>query len=193
CTPQGSGGGTTENGVTGANCCTDLTVIYARGTGESGNVGFVAGPPMFKSLRTKLGANRVTVQGVAYPADSAGNSNLGASGGPAMAASVKLALSQCPSSKIVVSGYSQGSMVAHNAFDKQGLKSAQVSGMILFGDPLISQTTIGDLPASKIKEFCGSTDPVCGKPTGNVTGGHTSYGTVADQAADWVIAAAGLA
>jgi hypothetical protein len=71
CTLQGSGGGTTEDGVKNKNCCTDLTVIYARGTGESGNVGFVSGPPMFKSLRNKLGADRVTVQGVDYPADSA--------------------------------------------------------------------------------------------------------------------------
>lgn len=71
CTLQGNGGGTTEDGVKNKNCCTDLTVIYARGTGESGNVGFVSGPPMFKSLRTKLGADKVTVQGVDYPADSA--------------------------------------------------------------------------------------------------------------------------
>ena len=71
CTPQGSGGGTTEDGVKNKNCCTDVTVIYARGTGESGNVGFVSGPPMFKSLRAKLGAARATVQGVDYPASVA--------------------------------------------------------------------------------------------------------------------------
>lgn len=69
CTPQGNGGGLTENGVVNKNCCTDVTVIFARGTAEFGNVGTFAGPPFFKSLRAKLGAGRVTVQGVDYPAD----------------------------------------------------------------------------------------------------------------------------
>jgi cutinase len=71
CTPQGSGGGSSENGVKNKNCCTDVTVIFARGTGESGNMGTISGPPMVKSLRAKLGAGRVTVQGVDYPASGA--------------------------------------------------------------------------------------------------------------------------
>lgn len=71
CTPQSSNGGSTENGVTDKNCCTDLTLIFARGTGEFGNMGSVIGPPMAKSLRTKLGDGKVTVQGVDYPADAA--------------------------------------------------------------------------------------------------------------------------
>lgn len=71
CTPQGSGGGSTENGVKNKNCCTDVTVIFARGTSEGGNMGTVSGPPMVKSLRAKLGAGRVTVQGVDYAASGA--------------------------------------------------------------------------------------------------------------------------
>lgn len=67
CKPQ-SGGGMSENGIKDKNCCTDLTVIFARGTGEPGNAGIISGPPMFKALRQKLGADRVTVQGVNYPA-----------------------------------------------------------------------------------------------------------------------------
>ena len=71
CTPQGSGGGSTENGVSDKNCCTDVTVVFARGTGEFGNMGTIAGPPMVKSLREKLGAERVLVQGVDYAASAA--------------------------------------------------------------------------------------------------------------------------
>lgn len=71
CTAQGSGGGSTENGVADKNCCTDVTVVFARGTGETGNVGTISGPPTFKSLREKLGADKVTIQGVDYPADAA--------------------------------------------------------------------------------------------------------------------------
>jgi cutinase len=57
--------------VVNGNCCTDVTIVFARGTTEGGNVGAGAGPPMFKSLRAKIGNNRVTVQGVDYPADAA--------------------------------------------------------------------------------------------------------------------------
>lgn len=71
CTPQSGSGGGTENGVTDKNCCTGVTVIFARGTGEMGNVGTISGPPMAKSLRSKLGDGKVTIQGVDYPADAA--------------------------------------------------------------------------------------------------------------------------
>ncbi|KAF2125341.1 carbohydrate esterase family 5 protein [Dothidotthia symphoricarpi CBS 119687] len=186
------GGGTTENGVTNNNCCTDITVIFARGTGEQGNVGYVAGPPMFKSLRTKLGASRVTIQGVDYPASSAGNSNQGADGGPKMAQLVATALKQCPKTKVVVSGYSQGGMVVHNAF-KNGLSASQVVGAVLFGDPMKTQA-VGSLPSSKVKQFCGTSDQVCGGGgDGGATGGHTDYGKVADAAAAFAIQVAGLA
>jgi len=67
----GFGGSSTESGVKDKTCCTDVTVIFARGTGETGNVGTVTGPPMFKSLRQKLGDGKVTIQGVDYPADAA--------------------------------------------------------------------------------------------------------------------------
>ncbi|KAF2184855.1 carbohydrate esterase family 5 protein [Zopfia rhizophila CBS 207.26] len=191
CTPQGNGGGSTENGVADKNCCTDLTVIFARGTGETGNMGTIAGPPMVKALRSKLGADRVTVQGVDYPASAAGNANLGASGGPAMAESVKAALSQCPSTKVVVSGYSQGGMVAHNAFSAQGLTASQVAGAVLFGDPLKSQK-VGDLADSNVKQFCASGDLVCQGGGAAITPAHLTYGNNADEAADFVISAAGL-
>lgn len=109
-----------------------------------------------------------------------------------MASLVKAALSQCPSTKVIVSGYSQGGMVVHNAFSAQGLSSAQVAGAVLFGDPLISQG-VGDLSTDKVKQFCGTSDTVCRQPSGGVNGGHLSYGSVADEAAAFVIAAAGLA
>ncbi|KAI8937486.1 hypothetical protein NX059_005204 [Plenodomus lindquistii] len=191
CTPQGAGS-SSENGVKGKNCCTDMTVIFARGTGEMGNVGSVSGPPMFKALRSSLGADRVTVQGVDYPASYGGNMNQGGDGGKIMADLVATALSQCPDTKIIVSGYSQGGMVVHNAF-KNGLSASKVSGAVLFGDPLKRQP-VGDLPANKIKQFCGPSDTICGGGgDGGATGGHISYGSSANAAATFAIQAAGLA
>lgn len=55
----------TRNDLSGA--CKDVTVIYARGTTELGNVGSIAGPPFFSALALKIGSSRVAVQGVDYP------------------------------------------------------------------------------------------------------------------------------
>lgn len=115
---------------------------------------------------------------------------MGAAGGPAMAEMISTAIAQCPGSKIVVSGYSQGAMVVHNALGR-GSSSSQVAGAVLFGDPLIRQG-VGSLATDKVKQFCGSSDGICGQPAGGVNGGHISYGSVAGQAADFVIGVAGL-
>lgn len=61
----------TENGLT-TDPCKALTVIFARGTSEAGNVGSVAGPPFFSALRGDLGTSQVTVQGVPYDASFIG-------------------------------------------------------------------------------------------------------------------------
>ncbi|CBX94902.1 hypothetical protein LEMA_P113170.1 [Plenodomus lingam JN3] len=190
CTPA-AGGGATENGLQNKGCCTDMTIIFARGTGELGNVGTLSGPPMFKAIRSALGANRVMVQGVDYPASAAGNINQGADGGKIMASLVQTALSQCPDTKIIVSGYSQGSMVVHNAFGN-GLSTSKVAGAVLFGDPL-KRSPVGDMPANKVKQFCGTSDMICGGGgDGGATGSHISYGSSANIAASFAIQVAGL-
>lgn len=50
--------------------CKEYTFIFARGTGETGNMGTVVGPPLAKQLNSLTG-DKVTVQGVDYPADAA--------------------------------------------------------------------------------------------------------------------------
>jgi len=62
---------TTANadGVAG---CKDMTVIFARGTTEPGNVGLVTGPPFFDALSAIIGQNSISVQGVDYPASIEG-------------------------------------------------------------------------------------------------------------------------
>ena len=117
---------------------------------------------------------------------------MGADGGKVMAQYVQQALKQCPNTKVIVSGYSQGAMVVHNAFS-QGITASQVAGAIMFGDPL-KRSPISGLSADKIKQFCGTSDTICGGGgDGGATGGHTSYGSVANSAAAFAIQAAGLA
>lgn len=64
-------GSSTENDLTSGGC-KNLTVIFARGTSEPGNVGAIAGPPMFSALKTALGDGQVAIQGVDYSASFAG-------------------------------------------------------------------------------------------------------------------------
>ena len=65
----------------GSNC-SDMTVIFARGTTEAGNVGALVGPPFFDAIRAKIGSQAtVAVQGVDYPADIQGFLAGGDSGG----------------------------------------------------------------------------------------------------------------
>ncbi len=62
---------TTENGL-GADCA-GMTILFARGTTEAGNVGAIAGPPFFDAVRRRLGSGAtLAVQGVDYPADIPG-------------------------------------------------------------------------------------------------------------------------
>jgi cutinase len=86
--------------------CREVTVIFARGTTESGNVGALAGPPFFDALDTALGASKVGLQGVDYGATIAGYLEGGDPAGASTLANLtQLASTQCPDTQIVLSGY----------------------------------------------------------------------------------------
>ncbi len=129
------GSSTTENGLTDGTSCKAMTVVFARGvslpcfishqletnpspqkTTEQGNVGTLTGPPFFAALADVVGTNNLAVQGVDYPASVQGFIAGGdADGSKLMAQLVGQAQSQCPKTKVVVSGYSQGGQLVHNA------------------------------------------------------------------------------
>ncbi len=94
--------------------CKPVTVIFARGTIELGNVGSITGPPFFAALAATIGGDNFAVQGVDYPATIGGYLKGGDPGGAATAAALlNQAASQCPDTQIVLSGYSQGAQVVH--------------------------------------------------------------------------------
>jgi cutinase len=70
---------TTQNGLSGS--CGAVTVIFARGTTETGNVGVLAGPPFFDALGAIIGAGNLVLQGVDYPASVEAFLDGGDSGG----------------------------------------------------------------------------------------------------------------
>ena len=108
--------------------CKPITVIYARGTFELGNVGAAVGPPFFNHLDDLIGADNIAVQGVDYPADVAGYLAGGDPGGAQTTANLlNQAASNCPDTQIVLSGYSQGAMEVHLG---EAMVSAEVAAHI---------------------------------------------------------------
>lgn len=106
-----------------------------------------------------------------------------------MAKLANQALQACPKTKIVLSGYSQGAMVVHNALSN-GLDGSSVAAVVVFGDPLNGQSFDG-VDASKTKEYCGSSDFICASGPTNGSGSHLSYGSDAQAAAEFVVQATG--
>lgn len=86
--------------------CADVTVYFARGTGESGTIGTIVGPPFQSALQSALGSRSLDFIGINYPASIAGFLAGGDPGGATtMANSVTSKASSCPNTKIVISGY----------------------------------------------------------------------------------------
>lgn len=75
---------TTQDDLTKSASCADVTVVFARGTTEPGNVGLVTGPPFFDALKEQLGNKSLAFQGVKYPATFAGFNKNGTEGVPSM-------------------------------------------------------------------------------------------------------------
>lgn len=94
---------------------------------------------------------------------------------------IQQARSQCPSTRIIASGYSQGAEVVHNALSDSSI-AGLVSGAVLFGDP-DSKKSVGALPDSQVKRFCVPGDIICETGILIVDASHLSYVVYADQAA----------
>ncbi|KAH8906758.1 cutA, cutinase A [Coniochaeta sp. PMI_546] len=183
--PRQSFAGDTENGLSGP--CKAYTVIFARGTTESGNVGTIAGPPFFQALASRVGSGNLAVQGVNYAADIAG---FLAGGDPAgsqtMASLVQQAMTQCPSSKVVMSGYSQGGQLVHNAAAQLPASvTGKVAAAVIFGDP-DNGTAVQGVPAAKTKIICHAGDNIC-QHGDLILPAHLTYGQDAGTAADFVV------
>jgi len=184
--------GDTANDLVDGSPCKELLLIFARGTLETGNIGTLVGPLLGDSLITDLGAANVAVQGVDYPADIAGFLVGGDPGGSAtMADLVTQAISQCPSSRIVMGGYSQGGQLVHNAAKTfSAATTAKIAAVVIFGDP-DDGTPTGNIPAAKVDTFCHVGDDIC-------LGGdlilppHLDYGENTPAAAGFIVATTGL-
>lgn len=97
----------TQNDVTNGGGCKAMTVLFARGTTEGGNMGTVAGPPFVSAIGKMMGAASLAVQGIDYPADIPGFLAGGDKTGSAlMAQMVGQVRAKCPDTALVMAGYS---------------------------------------------------------------------------------------
>jgi cutinase len=192
-----------------AGPCSDVEVVFARGTFEAPGVGDT-GQVFVDALRAKLGAKSVDVYPVNYPASldfaTAADGVIDASN------KVRDVTASCPNTKMVLGGYSQGAAViaytTEDAVPTGYTLPAGVSGpmapavadhvaaVALFGKPSSGflQTiytgappiTVGHLYSAKTTDLCIPDDPIC-SPGGNDNAAHTLYAEngMAAQAADF--------
>ncbi|KZM25752.1 Cutinase [Ascochyta rabiei] len=177
------------NQLTDGTACRAISVIYARGTSQQGNVGDAAavGPLFFNQIASKVGGtSRLAIQGVTYPASVSGFLQGGdAAGSTTMTNLISTTATRCPSTKIVLAGYSQGAQLVHNAAARtSATNAARVAAVVVFGDPKRGQS-FGSIAASKIRTICHTGDDICEGGT-SITAAHLNYQNDAGTAATFV-------
>ncbi|KAJ7351310.1 cutinase, partial [Mycena albidolilacea] len=166
--------------------------IFARGTNEDGNVGARVGPPVIADLRAALGTTGIAAQGVDYDASVLGYLEGGdPTGSTTMTTLINTAASKCPSTKIVIGGYSQGAQLVHNAASKlTAAVTARIAAVVVFGDPdRVGRSTlppVGTIPAAKVDSFCHTGDIICTGSGGAAE--HLNYDEDAPSASAFIVA-----
>ncbi|KAK1844903.1 Cutinase 3 [Colletotrichum chrysophilum] len=163
-------------------------VVFARGTYEIGNVGVLVGAPFLQVLRElSISGLTIEMQGVEYAANMTGY-QLGGDpeGSQKMADTILEVQNQCPRAKVVVSGYSQGAQLVHNALKElKGTNLEEIDAVVTFGDPLYPQIPEG-VPGWKMLSVCNAGDGVC-RPGRTISLSHISYVERLYEAATFVV------
>lgn len=179
--------------------CSDVEVIFARGSGELPGLG-ITGTPLVQQIGSRLPDRSVTSYAVQYAA-AYDQSSAGA-GANDMTGHLTEQAKACPQTQFVLGGYSQGASVTDislgisttlgrgTAIDAQ--LAPRVAAVVVFGNPLgLSGRTIensSELYGDRAKSYCNIGDPVCG--LGGNSLAHLTYasdGSVTD-AADFAVA-----
>jgi cutinase len=182
-----------------ADACSDVEVIFARGTSDRAGIG-VVGRAFVDALTRKLIGKSIDTYAVNYPADwdFSKSTSLGAADANQRVRAVAQA---CPRTKIVLGGISQGAGVIDLIavgnrkiwfFTTAPLPAAMgdhIAAAAVFGNPSRNFPGLGPLPkispmlADKAIDLCAFGDPYCS--AGNNYLAHLSYpfNGMVDQAA----------
>jgi cutinase len=192
-----------------ADPCSDVEVVFARGTNEPPGVG-ATGQAFTDALTARLSGKSVDIYAVDYPASL--DFSRAADGVADASNKIGSVVAACPQTKVVVGGYSQGAAIAayittDNVPDGYALPPGitgplppnvanHVATVALFGKPsngfldLVDRnappTTIGHLYSAKTIDLCAPSDPVCAT-SGFSRAAHSAYRSngMTDQAADF--------
>ncbi|MGV0739676.1 cutinase family protein [Mycobacterium syngnathidarum] len=192
-----------------ADSCADVEVVFARGTNEAPGVG-ATGQAFVDALTADLPGKTVDVYGVNYPASL--NFGQAADGVADASNRIQSIAANCPTTKIVLGGYSQGAAVAGYTTSSSvpagfvlpaGISgpmpatiASHVAAVALFGTPdewilgLADRSAppiaIGQPYLAKTIQLCAPGDPIC-FPGGLNRAAHSSYkdNGMAIQAADF--------
>lgn len=181
--------------------CPAIEVVFARGTGEPPGLGRVGGA-FVDSLRGQVGGRSVGAYGVNYPASY--DFLEAASGANDASGHTQFMVNNCPDTKLVLGGYSQGAavidVITEVPFPGLGFNSplppnvpGHVAAVAVFGNPTAKvglPITVSPTYGFKAIDMCAPGDPVCspiGTPGQNVDA-HSHYvaSGLANQAAGFV-------
>ncbi|OIN78235.1 cutinase family protein [Mycobacterium malmoense] len=194
-----------------ADPCPDVEVVFARGTGEPPGLGGI-GESFVDALRSQIGGRSLGVYPVNYQASGDfSNPDFPATvidGIRDASSHIESMAANCPRTREVLGGYSQGAAVAGyvtSAAVPPGVPAAavpspmppdianHVAAVALFGTPsnqFLGQynappIAIGPLYQPRTLELCAAGDPVCGD--GGSPAAHVSYAAngMTDQAANY--------
>ncbi|MDT5011847.1 MAG: cutinase [Mycobacterium sp.] len=172
--------------------CPGVDVVFARGTGEPAGVGRV-GQAFIDALQGLLPGRTVTGYAVDYPADY--DFLNAASGAVAAENHVRNMSAQCPSTRIVLGGYSQGAAVMDmlvgipplgnkvgdigSAAPLSSDLAGSIAAIAVFGNPStkfsIPMTAAPAPYGGRAIDFCKDGDPICSR--GRNPFAHSGYET----------------
>lgn len=179
-----------------ADGCPDIEVVFARGTNEDPGLGRI-GNAFVNSLRNKVGGRSVGAYAVNYPASF---DFLAAAGGANDASGhIQWMVNNCPNTRLVLAGYSQGAavidIIAAVPIPGVGFNAPlppnvpeHVAAVAVFGNPSAKvglPLTASPVWGGRAIDLCNPGDPVC--TGGEDIAAHRAYdGGPAEQAAGFV-------
>src|ERR1700691_1943193 len=192
--------------VSSAQPCPDVEAVFARGTGEPAGVGGI-GEPFVDELRTAVGPKSLDVYPVNYEASSNFSDRIEFAqsfldGVKDATSHIEATAANCPKTRIVLGGYSQGAAVAGAVTSASVPAGAteeyvpflpkpmppeiahHVAAVTLFGKPSpqwlqnygAPLIMVGPLYAPKTDDLCADGDTICnGDPGGAPSFAHATY------------------
>ena len=177
--------------------CNDIEVVFARGTSELPGIGRV-GEAFVSDLAARVGNRSVGVYGVNYPASY--DFLTAADGANDASAHIQNVVNNCPGTRLVLGGYSQGAavmdIITSVPFPAIGFTNPlppnvpdRVAAVAVFGNPTAKiglPLTSSPVYGTRAIDLCNAGDPVCSN--GNDVPAHRSYGPdgLTNQAAAFV-------